>query len=109
MNFYRVQTISKNIALPFLLITVLLLGTTLLNYDEKNQAMNLEMTKKTITKYAIQCYASEGSYPPDLEYLEENYGLILDHDKYIYYYDAFASNVLPIIDIQMNMSGKDDQ
>lgn len=57
----------------------------------------------TIKKYAIQCYASEGSYPPNLEYLEDNYGLILDKEHYFYYFDAFSSNFMPEISVYSRM------
>lgn len=55
--------------------------------------------EQTIRNYAVECYAIEGSYPSDLNYLEEHYGLILDYERYNYYYDAFASNVLPDISV----------
>lgn len=48
-----------------------------------------------IMAYSVQCYATTGSYPPSLEYLEENFKLRLKHNKYNYFYDSFASNVRP--------------
>ena len=48
-------------------------------------------------KATVQCYALEGSYAPDVAYLEQNYGLQVDSDRYIVHYEAFASNVLPTI------------
>ena len=53
----------------------------------------------TIRHYATTCYALERSYPSDLEYLQKNYGLILNEDQYSYHYDAFASNILPDIKV----------
>ena len=47
----------------------------------------------------IQCYAIEGRYPPSVEYLEENYGIQIDHDKYNVFYDGFASNIMPEITV----------
>ena len=41
-----------------------------------------ETLRKAITRACIQCYAIEGRYPPSVEYLEENYGIQIDHDKY---------------------------
>lgn len=52
-----------------------------------------------INRSAVQCYAIEGYYPPNLEYLENNYGLVVDHDKYIISYSVFASNIMPQIGI----------
>ena len=43
------------------------------------------------------CYAVEGSYPPDIEYLKDNYHLMYNEKKYRITYRAFASNVMPDI------------
>lgn len=55
--------------------------------------------KEAIEMACVQCYAIEGSYPPDLEYLRDNYGIVLDHDRYYYYYEVFASNVMPVVEV----------
>jgi hypothetical protein len=48
---------------------------------------------------AIQCYALEGMYPPDIEYFK-NYGIILNEDKFIYYYENNAiGNYMPDIEV----------
>ncbi len=63
---------------------------------------NLEHTdsiKEAILRTSAHCYALEGSYPPDLAYMEENYGLILDHKKYSYVYEVFASNIRPEVEV----------
>ena len=46
---------------------------------------------------ALTCYAVEGAYPTDLEYLRKNYGLAYDQSRYQVRYDAFGSNLLPDI------------
>ena len=56
--------------------------------------------KKAITRAAVQCYAIEGFYPPDVTYLEEKYGIIVDYNKYIVEYNCFSSNYLPTIDVK---------
>ena len=48
---------------------------------------------------SVQCYAIEGRYPPSVEYLEENYGVQINRKKYNVFYDGFASNVMPEINI----------
>lgn len=55
--------------------------------------------KQAILRTSAQCYAIEGSYPPDLPYLETNYGLVLDHKKYSYVYEIFASNIRPEVEV----------
>ena len=55
--------------------------------------------KKVILKSAVQCYALEGSYPPNIEYLTENYGLIIDESQYFYFYDPNGANIAPNIEV----------
>lgn len=55
--------------------------------------------KNTVLQCAVQCYAIEGTYPPDLAYLEDNYGLVYNQDAYIVAYEAYASNELPDITV----------
>ena len=46
---------------------------------------------------ALTCYAVEGAYPTNLEYLRKNYGLAYDQSRYQVRYDAFGSNLMPDI------------
>lgn len=72
------------------------------SYDEKKT----EDIRDTVLTYVAECYALEGRYPEDLEYLEDNYGLVLDKDKYVYHYLMFASNFLPDVKvIPINQEG----
>ncbi len=65
-----------------------------------------EQLEGVIRKYAVACYAQEGSYPADLAYLSENYGLILDTEHYVYFYEIFASNVMPDIQVVSIVEGR---
>ena len=53
--------------------------------------------KAAVQRSAHQCYAVEGMYPPNLKYLEEHYGLQVNHSKFYISFDAFASNLPPNI------------
>lgn len=50
-----------------------------------------------VRRSAVQCYALEGRFPDNLSYLEENYGLIIDHDNFAVYYEPMGSNLIPQI------------
>lgn len=60
--------------------------------------------KNAVRRAAVSCYAIEGVYPPDLLYLRENYGLMIDEEKYFVRYDAFASNLMPEIEVYVKRS-----
>ena len=53
--------------------------------------------RDAVTRSAKQCYVVEGVYPPDLAYLEDNYGLQVNKKDYYVTYNAFASNLPPTV------------
>ena len=57
----------------------------------------MELVRGAATRAALTCYAVEGRYPQSLDYLKEHYGLVYDQGRYLVFYDAFASNILPQI------------
>lgn len=59
------------------------------------QQQQISAIRQTVLQSAAQCYAVEGVYPKNIAYLEDHYGLILNHRRYIITYDAFASNLPP--------------
>ena len=51
--------------------------------------------RKSIDKAIVNCYAIEGAYPESIEYIEENYGVVIDRDRFIVIYEVLGPNVLP--------------
>ncbi len=51
--------------------------------------------RTAIEQSALQCYAVEGVYPPNLAYLQDHYGLQVNTADYYVTYEAFASNLAP--------------
>jgi len=85
-----------------LITTAIIAGYGFLAMDRFWRQSGTEQTaavKEAILRAAAHAYALEGSYPPTLAYLEENYGLILDHERYSYVYEAFASNIRPEVEV----------
>ena len=52
-----------------------------------------------INRAVALCYATEGAYPSNLDYLKINYGLNIDDENYIVHYEIFASNIPPEIKV----------
>lgn len=52
-----------------------------------------------LKRAAVQCYAIEGRYPPDSYYIETHYGVIIDEADYNVYYEVFADNMMPEIQV----------
>lgn len=55
--------------------------------------------RQTILDTAMQACAIEGAYPASLQYLEEEYGLVVNHADYIINYEIFAPNVAPTVEV----------
>jgi len=71
-----------------------------MRFSDESEGKQTQSIEDIIRKAAVQCYALEGEYPPNVEYLRDNYGVILDSSKYFYYYDAsFGSSILPDISV----------
>lgn len=64
-----------------------------------------EAIRQAVIHSAVQCYAVEGVYPPSLSYLEEKYGLRVNHDDYVIFYDVFASNQMPNVQVLVRGEG----
>ena len=70
-----------------------------LSFSGKAEAEGEETLRSAIARAVVQCYAIEGRYPPSVEYLEENYGIQIDRERYYVFYEGFASNVMPDITV----------
>ena len=60
---------------------------------------DLNMVRESVRRAAVECYALEGSYPSDLSYLPEHYGLAVDLDRYFVDSQYIASNLVPDITV----------
>ena len=57
----------------------------------------ITFVRRAVKDAAMTCYAVEGAYPADVEYLRTNYRLAYDEERYFITYEAFASNRIPDI------------
>lgn len=70
-----------------------------LTFSNEADARGAETLRDAIRRASVQCYAIEGRYPPNVEYLEENYGIQIDRNRYDVFYSGFASNFMPDITV----------
>ena len=82
-----------------LLMAVLLVGVWLLigRLGTSSDNAQTQFVTDAVHNAALTCYAVEGAYPTNLEYLRKNYGLAYDQSRYQVRYDAFGSNLMPDI------------
>lgn len=88
------------VLLPAAIAAVLLLFLTgLSNLDRDSSEEGRQQLEDALRRAAVACYAAEGIYPPDLDYLKEHYGIQVDEKHYAVFYEVFASNLMPDITV----------
>lgn len=87
------------IATAFILVCFLYALSTL---DRDRASEDKQQLTEALTRAAVACYAAEGVYPPDVTYLEENYGIQINKDLYTIKYEVIASNLMPDITVLEN-------
>jgi hypothetical protein len=93
----------QGLLFPAAAVAVLLCFATALDgLDSGRSAEDLKQLEQALRRGCVACYAAEGIYPPNLEYLEEYYGLQIDETRYTVHYSAFAENLMPDITVLEN-------
>lgn len=77
------------------IVAVISFGMT--NMQQRSSAQQTRLLKDALRRASVSCYAVEGRYPPTLEYIKDNYGVVVNDDKFIVRYVAFAENIMPTI------------
>ena len=99
---------KNTIKIILVLMVILLIGLMAFVFKDSGRDLSEESDQaiqETVKKGALQCYVVEGVYPPDLKYLEDNYGLKINTEDFYVTYDAFASNLPPTVIVSPRNSG----
>ena len=88
----------KEIAIALLMVALLVgVWVAVSGLDHAESGAETQFVYDAVHNAALTCYAVEGAYPEDLDYMREYYGLAYDQSRYSVTYDAFASNQMPEI------------
>ncbi|MBC8532020.1 hypothetical protein [Gehongia tenuis] len=79
------------------LAAAVLLGSGLVR--DRTRSEGGENVRNALRQAVVTCYALEGAYPPSVAYLEENYGLRINHDAYRVHYQLVADNLFPELQV----------
>lgn len=93
----------RSLLLPLAAAAILLCFATALNSLDSSQAdESMEQLQTALRRSCVACYAAEGAYPPDLDYLKEHYGIQIDESRYTVHYMMIADNLMPDITVLEN-------
>lgn len=73
--------------------------TAISNLDDGQAIEEKERLEEALARAAVACYAIEGAYPPDLDYLIENYDVQINTERFTVKYELHASNLMPDITV----------
>ena len=100
--FFRIFISKVFRALLFAVIVVVGLGFTQVQMTGRVQDTQAQFVADSVRRSAIECYAIEGRFPnthEGVQYLEDNYGLSVDHKRYVVYYESMGDNIIPRIQV----------
>ena len=100
----RFKVILRTIITPIIVTLVLLYFISAIsNLQDTGNNKEKELLHTALSRAAVACYASEGAYPEDVEYLIQKYGIRVDKSEYTIKYEFIASNLMPHITILENI------
>jgi len=94
-NFLQNNLIS---IILFISITTITIGG-ISSTSQSTSAEEMRIARDSLFRAVISCYALEGRYPESYDYIKEHYGVRINEEKFVVYYDIFASNIMPDITI----------
>ena len=97
------RALLRGLLLPALCVLVLVgFSTALDSLNSGHETEDRRQLEEAQRRGCVACYATEGVYPPTLEYLKERYGVQVDENRYTVFYDVFADNLMPDITVLVN-------
>lgn len=99
------QTKHKKISIlsyfPILLLILVLAFFIFFSdsFSKSNIGHEKEVLQNALDRTITQCYALEGTYPINLSYLEDNYGLTYNHEHFYVDYQYIGGNLRPDVTI----------
>lgn len=96
-------SLGRKIVLGISLIAFMLLFALFLSgirsLENATTEKQEESLKTALHRSITQCYAVEGTYPPDLDYLTDHYGLTYDKEQFFVDYVSYGGNLFPEVTV----------
>ena len=89
---------KKDIFRILLFILLVVGAVALVDFmDQSDQKAESEIVTKAVRDAVITCYAVEGVYPDDVDYLKAYYHLSYNEDRFFVTIESFSTNHFPDI------------
>jgi len=89
----------KSALMPILFTAaiILIIVYALRQTEQASRAEGLVILEDSIRRAVVTAYAIEGRFPESLQYIEENFGVHIDRNRFVVHYMIFAPNIMPEI------------
>jgi len=91
--------VVKSFIILVMCVALVISGASMFGFKESADDGATQRVEDAVRRAVMTYYAIEGHFPPSLHYLAENYALILNEDRYFYFYEVFGSNLMPHIQV----------
>lgn len=85
------------ILVAFAVLLTLVFGMDYIQDSHKSEQQTI--VESAIKRACIQCYSLEGAYPPNVEYLIDEYGVMVDMSRFSIIYSSNGANLMPYIEV----------
>ena len=99
MGRNRISAIFRWLAAALAALCLIIFITSLASVDRQQGEEGRQQLETALRRAAVACYAAEGVYPPTVEYLQQHYGVQIEEERYIVFYEIFANNLMPNITV----------
>ena len=99
MGRNRLSAIFRWLAALLAALCLIFFVSSLASVDRQQGEEGRQQLETALRRAAVACYAAEGVYPPTVEYLQEHYGVQIEEERYIVFYEIFANNLMPDITV----------
>ena len=99
MGRNRISAIFQWLAALLAALCLIFFISSLASVDRQQGEEGRQQLETALRRAAVACYAAEGVYPPTVEYLQQHYGVQIEEERYIVFYEIFANNLMPDITV----------
>ena len=100
---YKRSFLGVIVSLAAFALCIVIFAFGLQNVFTRSREENFKATKEAIDRAITNCYAIEGRYPSNVDYLVEHYMVIINEEKFRVSFQSIGANIRPtfeLVDIQ---------
>lgn len=87
------------LAVVVFLVILAVFWSSISSFSQDTMRRQEENLENALQRSITYCYAAEGAYPEDLDYLKEHYGVTWDEDSFFVDYQVRGANIYPDVTI----------